>query len=78
MDKQIIRDIAADAAELGRALAAEGIQTRDAQAEIVAGAMPAIVAYETSVTRYGPDGDLEGAQLTPDPRIPGAAVPGER
>jgi hypothetical protein len=67
MDKQIIRDIAADAAELGRALREEGIHVAELQAEIVAGAMPGFITYETTVTRRGSD-----------PQIPGAAVPGER
>ena len=77
MDKQIIRDIAADAAELGRALAAEGVGHANDQARIVAGAMPAIVAYETSVTRRGPDGGLElAAPGAPDPGGPGHPVIG--
>jgi hypothetical protein len=74
MNKQIIADIAADAAELGRALASEGIRTLEAQAEIVAGAMPGFVAYETAVTR-AVDRTLETRD---DPRIPGLAEPGER
>jgi hypothetical protein len=51
MDKQIIADIAEDAAELGRQLAAKGIRTSEAQAQIVAGAMRGFVAYEVDVLR---------------------------
>jgi hypothetical protein len=46
VDQKIIKAIAASAAELSRRLAAEGIQGVEAQARIVAGAMPAIAEYE--------------------------------
>lgn len=59
MDKRVLAAIAADAAELGRALASEGVQTARAKAAIVAGAMPAIAAYEINEGPYGrqPAGD---------------------
>ena len=72
MDKQIIADIAADAAELARALAGEGVGAAVLPG-IVAGAMPGFVAYETEVLRRSPGSPVElrddpGWRPAPGPR----------
>jgi hypothetical protein len=85
MDRQILEDIATDAALLSEYMAQRGVPEEDVPV-ITAGAMSGIVAYETAVTRrrgrYGQVGnrtlETRDDPLDPaDPRIPGLAVPGE-
>lgn len=51
MDKQILADIAADAAELSNRLTEAGFHDSAEHCAVLAGAMPAIARYEIDVLR---------------------------
>jgi hypothetical protein len=68
MDQKIIGAIAADVAELGRQLTRQDITDMESQALIIAGAMPAIAAYEIGEGLYSGAGRGELTLASPGDR----------